>query len=147
MAEWWPVLSLIAFLFLTMIPILVTGLMQCRASRSEEPATDVDLLADRLPGSRFFASSAREVIDLPVGRLEDSLAARIRAHLEKEQELVAGFVAEPSFASLHRRSRRPLPPAQIEQHIATELILADAFVSAPSVESLHRRWNGKVVLN
>lgn len=147
MAQWWPVLGFMAFLFLTMIPILVTGLMQHRADQAKAATAEADPLAAQLPAPRFFASSARNVIDLPVRSLEEAIVAGIQTHLEKEQELAAGFVAKPSFASLHRRSRRAVRPEQVERYLARELVLADAFVSAPSVESLHRRWNGHAVLN
>jgi len=147
MAEWWPVLSLIAFLFLTIIPILVAGAVNYRAEEVPTPAAEADPLANRLPVPRFFASSARDLGTLPARSLEDMIVAGIRTHLRREQRLAADFVTAPSVGSLHRDPLPPVRPADVERFLAKELVLVDAFVSAPSIESLQRHSNGRAVLN
>jgi len=145
MAEWLPTLFFLAFIFLTVVPILVAGLIEYRKERVETPATTLDPLAAAPPVARFFSTPAPD--EAAVRALGDAIVAGIQAHLRREQEVVAEFVAEPSFSSLHRVSRRSVRPASVERHLAREFALVDAFVSNPSVESLHRRWNGHTALN
>jgi len=147
MVQWWPVLFVIAFLFLTIIPILVTGLVNYRSEQVVTSATEADPLAAQLPAPRFFASPERSAGTLPEKSLEEMIVAGIRIHLRREQELAAEFARAPSIASLHRHPRRAVLAAEVERFLARELVLANAFVAAPSIESLQRHSNGRAALN
>lgn len=140
----WPLILFLAFLFGSMLLMLVLGYASIEKARDEAATTASVTEAGQLRIPRFFVQLGTDGRPAGVRELDADLVTSIERFLREEHRLAVEFVEDPFVSAPQPDSQEAGEPAEglferIERFLRSEQVLAAAFVSEPSVESLYGR--------